>query len=302
MPAPVAGFDREGDADVSLELVALWPVEIWLAHGVVDDADAARIVALGKAQGLRPAAMREGSAASADARGPPRPELRSGEGAFVAARRDAAVWRLTRRLSRIARVPHGNLELPFLLRYTKGQRYARHLDLYPADGRAAWGGQRQATALVWLSDETRLEGGETFFPDVAPSDLEAGVWSGSEFGKIAKLGKFPNSGSRDGAGRPMLHFGGEARCGEGLKVRPRKGSALIFFSRGRDGRPAPGAAHGGCPVVRGEKLLASVWMHCFRFPRELVRAPRADDGDFPVCGGEVERSVPDGEYWHVLED
>jgi prolyl 4-hydroxylase len=47
----------------------------------------------------------------------------------------------------------------------------------------------------------------------------------------------------------------------GFKVKGRKGDAIIFVNIQADRRADPMAEHAGLPVVRGVKLLASLWMH-----------------------------------------
>ena len=46
----------------------------------------------------------------------------------------------------------------------------------------------------------------------------------------------------------------------GLKVKGRKGDALIFRNAGPDRRPDPLSEHAGLPVTRGTKYLASRWI------------------------------------------
>ena len=53
-------------------------------------------------------------------------------------------------------------------------------------------------------------------------------------------------------------------CGDGggaYKYRPRRGDALLFYSLTPDGSIDPRSLHGGCPVVRGEKYVATKWIH-----------------------------------------
>jgi prolyl 4-hydroxylase len=45
-----------------------------------------------------------------------------------------------------------------------------------------------------------------------------------------------------------------------LKVKGRKGDAIVFRSTRPDGRPDPMSEHAGLPVTRGEKYLASRWI------------------------------------------
>jgi len=46
-----------------------------------------------------------------------------------------------------------------------------------------------------------------------------------------------------------------------LLVRPKKGAATFFSYKGEDGRMDDGyTEHSGCPVIRGEKWITTVWM------------------------------------------
>ncbi|MBA3666198.1 MAG: 2OG-Fe(II) oxygenase [Sphingomonas sp.] len=46
----------------------------------------------------------------------------------------------------------------------------------------------------------------------------------------------------------------------GLRVKGRKGDALLFRNVDRHGQPDPNSEHAGLPVARGEKFLASRWI------------------------------------------
>lgn len=46
----------------------------------------------------------------------------------------------------------------------------------------------------------------------------------------------------------------------GLKVKGRKGDALVFRNSGADGRPDPMSEHAGLPITGGTKFLASRWI------------------------------------------
>ena len=72
------------------------------------------------------------------------------------------------RLSAAAGVPVKNMEAPQVLHYAVGERFVPHVDFFdkalPSEAiEMASGGQRVATALLYLNDEG-LEGGETDFP------------------------------------------------------------------------------------------------------------------------------------------
>src|SRR5690606_22182215 len=44
-----------------------------------------------------------------------------------------------------------------------------------------------------------------------------------------------------------------------ITVKPKKGDALLFFDCCPDGRTDPLTFHGGLPVLKGEKWLATKW-------------------------------------------
>lgn len=50
-----------------------------------------------------------------------------------------------------------------------------------------------------------------------------------------------------------------------IKVTPRKGDALLFYNCDPNGNVDPRTLHGGAPVVRGEKWLATKWLRRNRF-------------------------------------
>ena len=45
-----------------------------------------------------------------------------------------------------------------------------------------------------------------------------------------------------------------------LKVPPRKGEAIIFYSLLSDGSTDRKSLHGGCPVIEGTKWSANKWI------------------------------------------
>ncbi|MGC1878663.1 MAG: 2OG-Fe(II) oxygenase [Rhabdochlamydiaceae bacterium] len=45
-----------------------------------------------------------------------------------------------------------------------------------------------------------------------------------------------------------------------IKVRPIKGNAVLFYSCTPDGKEDPLTLHGGAPVIKGEKWIATKWL------------------------------------------
>ena len=50
-----------------------------------------------------------------------------------------------------------------------------------------------------------------------------------------------------------------AETDEGLKVTPKKGSALLFYMKNPDGNLDDLSQHAALPVVEGEKWFANLW-------------------------------------------
>lgn len=58
----------------------------------------------------------------------------------------------------------------------------------------------------------------------------------------------------------------------GLKVKGKRGDAILFRNVTAEGRPDRDARHAGLPVKRGEKLIASKWVRARTFDGEDKRA------------------------------
>ena len=49
-------------------------------------------------------------------------------------------------------------------------------------------------------------------------------------------------------------------CSGGLKVKPKKGRVIIFYSLLPSGKPDPLSLHGACPVKEGIKWAGNKWV------------------------------------------
>ncbi|RVX23354.1 putative prolyl 4-hydroxylase 9 [Vitis vinifera] len=112
-----------------------------------------------------------------------------------------------------------------ILRYEIGQRYNSHYDAFDPAEYGPQKSHRIATFLVYLSDVE--EGGETMFP------FENGLNMDKDY-----------------------DF---QRC-IGLKVKPHQGDGLLFYSMFPNGTIDPTSLHGSCPVIKGEKWVATKWI------------------------------------------
>ena len=61
-------------------------------------------------------------------------------------------------------------------------------------------------------------------------------------------------------GRPQPSRFDDCGEGAGLKVEPRKGTAIVFYSLTFGGHLDPYSLHGGCPVKEGVKWSANKWV------------------------------------------
>ena len=119
-------------------------------------------------------------------------------------------------------VETSQMEEPQLVRYRTGEEFSWHYDEIPA-AQLCNGGQRMATLLVYLNDLEDDRGGGTVFRDL----------------------KSPKKrGSSDNE----------------LTVRPKGGTALIFFPAFKDGTPDQRTLHKG-EVALDTKMIAQLWIH-----------------------------------------
>ncbi|CAM6087606.1 unnamed protein product [Calypogeia fissa] len=162
-------------------------------------------------------------------------EVRTSLGTFLHHAQDVIVKRIEDRIAAWTFLPPENGESIQVLRYQYGQKYEPHTDFFNDEYNAkARGGHRMGTVLMYLSDVTK--GGETMFPIIEDkSAFKDDSWS--ECGKL------------------------------GLAVKPKKGTALLFYSLYPDATPDFASLHMGCPVLEGEKWSATKWMHVSPFKR-----------------------------------
>lgn len=126
---------------------------------------------------------------------------------------------------------HHNRSAEFIqvVRYKPHQFYNEHVDylapsFYPDCPEVQRGNNRFCTVLVYLKSP-KGPGGHTHFPYAKNHQVADG---------------FPGS--------------------DGLKLRPKDGSAIMFYSMLPDGNLDEKSLHAGLPVVRGEKWIANIFL------------------------------------------
>lgn len=152
--------------------------------------------------------------------------VRTSSGMFITSDEDKTgiLDFIDEKIARATMIPRINGEAYNILRYEIGQRYNSHYDAFNPVEYGPQKSQRVASFLLYLSDVE--EGGETMFP-------------------------YENNN---------IDFNYDFKECIGLKVKPRKGDGLLFYSLFTNGTIDPASLHGSCPVIRGEKWVATKWI------------------------------------------
>ena len=151
---------------------------------------------------------------------------RTSSSVFLGAAEDALLPELQRRLAALTNLPLPQVERSEdlqVVHYSTNTTFSMHHDSSKFHSRLL-------TAFYYLNDVPR--GGETAFP-AADKAMTPG-----EAMKLAE---------------PAAH-------GLGLIVKPRRGSALLFYNHDESGAVDPTAVHAGCRVLEGEKWGANHWI------------------------------------------
>ncbi|CAI5493712.1 unnamed protein product [Closterium sp. Naga37s-1] len=154
-------------------------------------------------------------------------DIRTSSGTFLAANMDPSgslAW-VERKMAAVTGLPVNHGESFNVLRYELGQHYDSHMDVFDPKEYGPQSSNRMASFLLYLTDVE--EGGETMFP---------------------------YEGGRN------MHIGYNYKDCIGLKVKPRMGDALLFWSIYPNGTIDPTSLHGSCPVVKGSKWVATKWI------------------------------------------
>merc|ERR1711877_481 len=108
---------------------------------------------------------------------------------------------------------------------------------------------------MYLTNVT--EGGETIFPHGvwASETLREKYEATEENGYVNSLGVKVT----DCAGKLNKISDGSTK--QGIYVKPAAGDAVLFYSLLPDNTEDPASLHASCPVIRGTKWSATIWMH-----------------------------------------
>eukprot|EP01018_Ginkgo_biloba_P040212 Gb_21039 [translate_table: standard] len=154
-------------------------------------------------------------------------DIRTSSGTFISASEDKSgtLDLIEEKIAKATMIPRSHGEAFNVLRYEIGQKYNCHYDVFNPAEYGPQKSQRLASFLLYLSNVE--EGGETMFP-------------------------FENSQN--------IGIGYDYKKCIGLKVKPQQGDALLFYSMFTNGTIDLTALHGSCPVIKGEKWVATKWI------------------------------------------
>ncbi|KAF3785431.1 putative prolyl 4-hydroxylase 9 [Nymphaea thermarum] len=153
--------------------------------------------------------------------------IRTSSGTFISATEDKTgiLALMEQKIAKATMLPRAHGEAFNVLRYEIGQKYDSHYDVFNPAEYGPQKSQRVASFLLYLSDVE--EGGETMFPFEDGKNIDIGY----DYKKCI-----------------------------GLKVKPRQGDALLFYSLFPNGTIDVTSLHGSCPVIKGEKWVATKWI------------------------------------------
>jgi len=151
-----------------------------------------------------------------------------------------------------------------VLRYNLTKAYVPHMDYLSDNSKQArhdydsahLGGNRYATILLYMSDLEEGDGGETVFAKGWPADVPV---------EERKRTKDAIRELRESGDSTLLKEGSweeemVAQCRSRLAVRPNSARAVLFYSMHPNGVEDKMSLHGGCPVLKGEKWAANLWV------------------------------------------
>ena len=250
-PAVRVGFQQNVTElpGVSLKTLALRPV-IFEVQNFMTHQEAAEIVALGQKQVLEDS---KGQMQSNDLKlGTSHASFRTSRQAWLDNELSPIIAALDERTAMLTRIPQSHNEAAQLLRYDAGNYYHMHvdwteLDYYP-DQRDIWMDShfghydRLATVFWYLNDVEN--GGETIFPKHQQPICNPGSMGGPT-SRSCRSSWYPETSS----------------CDHGLKVKPRSGSAILWYNFLATGRGDRNALHAACPVGKNEtKWSVNKWV------------------------------------------
>ena len=105
-----------------------------------------------------------------------------------------------------------------------------------------------------MTDLPENGGGETVFSETDPTN---DITSRDEIMKeLRKSGDAKAAGIKQGSWEEEM----VVTCRSKLALKPSRGRAVLFYSQHPNGKEDLNSRHGGCPVLKGEKWAANLWI------------------------------------------
>jgi len=205
--------------------------------------------------------------------------------------------KIKRRTASLLRLPgfdkeqYGGLQI---VHYETGQFYDFHQDWMEKTSTPNWnwdpkegGVNRFATVFLYLTD-TEL-GGATGFPMSNTPVEEEDPEETAEIKRLQEELFTPGS----------MEWKAVDECRLKFHVKPRRGDAVLFYHQDRIGNLDRNALHGACPVLKGEKLGANLWI----WNDKMFTHERAEGkGESMNCLFSNSYGAPIELYWIQNED
>jgi len=171
-------------------------------------------------------------------------DWRTSQSTFLSANDDPTLRDIEYRTGSLTRTPRNHQEYVQVLRYGTGEKYDAHHDYFDP---AAYKSDTSTLNLIQYGKKNRFATVFWYLTDVEDGGHTI----------------FPRAG-----GLPPVRS--HSDCSRGLKVQPKKGKVIIFYSLDARGKMDPLSLHGACPVGEGGvKWAANKWI--WNAPMSFVR-------------------------------
>jgi hypothetical protein len=248
----VPGVKLPDGSPVTLETLSLRPPIYFIERFVTDD-ESSKIIAAASPLLHESRAFEKGSSVKIEARNSEQAWLSCFEKPGEEVANHSFVCDIDQRIADVTRIPLVHVQQHSdalqVVHYSPEQHYHSHHDffdatLHPTTPGLREGYNRMITFLWYLNDVEA--GGETIFP-------------------LTGDNKYERESDVD-----------MSSCARGLKVKPRKGAALLWYNlhalgNSHEGRVDRASLHGGCDVSVGEKWASNKWIYNRKWSaRDLV--------------------------------